>query len=529
MYNFIDVTEQGQRGISSEALIIKGKTIEEQIPQYNTLYVAGRETLSPDLKTLDVGVRDGTFKKYKRYPERVIRIGYQIITSTNEEFITAFQKLNNILNLEDEEIRFADDKNFYYIGTTSNIGKVDSGALSIKGEFEILCLDPFKYSNYETIITPTNNTFTFNYNGTYKTRPTFVVDFAETTEEEANCGYITFANQDEKFLQAGDSIGDSEESISKSERLLSQDFKVMPQGWSSNISETTANCEARGTAGIAKDAWGNNMLTGVSYPGKGEKGAYHGVSLTRNIPPDSAGHTGAKNFKFRYKQRFAMTPNATNERGGFHALLVNNDGGKRTIVCGVAFLKNDATSGYYRYFYINQPIGKKATSAKRIYPVSAAYRNNSTGYGTGAALYTTIEKDGENVIFDIAGGSKVSLTSSDIKDMEVNEITFAFTQLKAYPIIASNGIFNVEFVKNDSDTVTLKGKRFSSQDHLEINGDLGEILINDERKPAYGALSNNWEEFTINQGENKITYSYSDYITDDKAPEVKLKYRERFL
>ena len=55
--------------------------------------VRGREALSPDVYSESVGASDGSRLKYKRYPERIITVKYQIIAKTNEEFRDSYNKL----------------------------------------------------------------------------------------------------------------------------------------------------------------------------------------------------------------------------------------------------------------------------------------------------------------------------------------------------------------------------------------------------------------------------------------------------
>ena len=60
MYEFIDVNEvqEGSR-LPSEALQLNGEYIENIIDGYRTQHVSGREALSQELETYEVGVRDG--------------------------------------------------------------------------------------------------------------------------------------------------------------------------------------------------------------------------------------------------------------------------------------------------------------------------------------------------------------------------------------------------------------------------------------------------------------------------------------
>ena len=152
MYEFIDTVKAGYNPgqvLPSEALQINGEFIENQIAGYRTLTVTGREALSPEVSTYDTGIRDGSWLKGKRYPARVIRITYQLVANSNEEFRNAYNKLASILNVTNAQLIFNDETDKYFIGTPANIGEVPPGRNSVVGDFEILCLDPFKYSVIE--------------------------------------------------------------------------------------------------------------------------------------------------------------------------------------------------------------------------------------------------------------------------------------------------------------------------------------------------------------------------------------------
>ena len=59
MYSFVDTTDsQVGRDVPSEALMINGTLIEDEIPEYRTLHVSGRELLETEVTTLDSTVND---------------------------------------------------------------------------------------------------------------------------------------------------------------------------------------------------------------------------------------------------------------------------------------------------------------------------------------------------------------------------------------------------------------------------------------------------------------------------------------
>ena len=67
---------------------------------------------------------------------------------------------------------------------------------------------------------------------------------------------------------------------------------------------------------------------------------------------------------------------------------------------------------------------------------------------------------------------------------------------------------------------------FTTNDVLAIDCKDASIVKNEIPSPAYGALTNDWEEFTLNYGGNRIYTDYSDWVTDEHKPTFKLKYRE---
>ena len=87
LYKFRDVNEElTQEYIPAEALQINGELIETQIEGYHTLYVQGREALSPEINTYEIGTKNGEIRKNKRYPARTITVGYQLIAESADDY-----------------------------------------------------------------------------------------------------------------------------------------------------------------------------------------------------------------------------------------------------------------------------------------------------------------------------------------------------------------------------------------------------------------------------------------------------------
>ncbi len=289
-YQFRDVNENiAATPIPAEAMQINGVYLETEIVGYRTLYVKGREALSPELETLEIGTRDGSIRKSKRYPARIITVGYQLMAADDAAFRESYNKLGNILNVDDAEIIFNDEQDKFFIGTPTLVDDVDPGTNSVKGEIEITCLDPLKYSvvEYEaetSIDDP--GTLLVDYGGTYKAYPILEADFYdevetddETTTEltgNGDCGYVAFFTENEKIIQLGDPDEEDGQTIEgKSETLVSQTF-----------SKTTD----WGTA--AKALWSQNA--GVVVPSDVEKTGTIGMKVATYTVPAKAGNTSAR-------------------------------------------------------------------------------------------------------------------------------------------------------------------------------------------------------------------------------------------
>lgn len=686
MYNFVDTIEASESALlPSEALRINGKYIENAIPGYRTLSVSGREALSPDVTSYETGVRDGSNLQYKRYPERIIVVEYQLIAETNEAFRAAYNELGSILDVENAELIFNDEPDKFFVGTPCIIGRVTPGKNAVVGEFEILCTDPFKYSvvEYEAEPTPGESTIMIDYNGTYKSFPTLEAAFyhedeADFYQQEGNttsahgmgdCGYVAFFNEHKKIIQLGDPEETDTETYAKSQTLTNWYFRTSG-GWGNNAklvwaanqgsigpnvvdevgtlgmkayeynntepeittgtilnnkkssssaaptfyytvkakaydrTETAVKVEFSITAsmGTSSNYFGNGLglvasiydgskwhdvtlkktsaywkgksghtvnktitfsglsantasLTGLKFKvtrsdsygdagklsetacnsltiskyvaptpsayclrcsdyGTGEK--WHGASISRAVPADAAGDVGATNFTFSYIHKLSIGSgkNADKEIGSFQVTLTDKNG---KAVAGVIIHKNSKGKKGSIRFIVNNKIVEKIDA-------DVSYGNKKFALNK----TSTITKAGKKVTFNI-GGTKKTFSNAAIASAVVTKMTISMATYGTNTPLSYNGLYYVKFVKNNCDTFEDISNKFSANDIVEANCKNGEILLNGVPEPMYGALGNDWEEFYLTPGLNQIGYSYSDWVEDDYAPTVKVRYREVFL
>ncbi len=510
MYRFTDVTEKGSTMLPSEALRINGKYIEELVKGYKTLNVKGRELLLADIDEYSTGGADGTSMRRRKYPARVITVTFQLIAETNEQYRRAFEKLNAVLNVEDAQLIFDDEKDRYYIGTPSSYEDIDPGRNAVVGKFSIKCFDPFKYALTEKVITANkDNVFEFNYAGTYPAHPHFEVSLPTTS-----CGYMAFINQDGKIIQLGDP-----EEVDGFEIPPSELLEQVP---TFNSSEWTINANGlpnlRGNITLNGSLEPMNDRIAVASYGSGP--ALHGVSVTKKIKADSLRRDGAANFRCSWTHRFYATSN--NQLGEFQVLLCNNTGGKRTLVAGFSLTKLDNTIMARQTIYGGDVNG---SIPLRSFPVT--FNNVNTGVSTDTinTINTcTITKIGDRFIFNLYGTKHSLIVSGGTLD--VNEVSFVFATYGTAPALALSRIYNFKFIKDHADTFVDIPNKFSQGDEVQVDGDYGKIYLNKLATPEYGAIGNDWEGFKLTQGANRINVSMSDWT---KNAQLKLKYRERYI
>lgn len=534
MYYFSDTTGQAASpSLPAEALKLNGTYLEEAVTGYRTLYVTGRELLAPEVTLTEVGARDGTLFRRRRYPERVITVGYQLIATTDAGFRTAFNQLCRLLDVEEAQLIFADEPDKYFIGTPSEVGEIDPGRNAVTGEFSFTCADPFKYSVQEYTATPSaNGVFQIAYNGTMPGFPVLAADFtaAAAGSTADGCGYVAFLNNRGKIIQLGDPDEVDGVALDKSQTLVNQSFQTsnawntsVQAQWPKNVGTyLSTDITQTGTPGLALAATSEYFLTATSY-GSGEN--WHGPSVTRTLPADAAGETGAANFTLTYRNKIAVGKNAddTAQRGCLQLFLLAAD---NTVVAGVNVRKAKSGADGSIRFYVNSAKAEDVDIDLSYY--NQYFGNNNTAQGTKTAKTVKITKTGDTITFN-AGGVQRSYQSSALADKAVTKVQFTFLQYGTKSPLTHCGLYSVKFVKHNCTEWNDIPNKFSAGDQLSADCGSGEILLNDLPAPDLGALGNDWEEFALLPGENQIATAYSDWVASAQKPSFQVQYREVFL
>jgi hypothetical protein len=431
---------------------------------------------------------------------------------------------------------------------------VEPGLKCVVGEIEFLCLDPFKYSLqvYEATAqdvnmkgedgqTYTGKGFVIDYKGTYKAFPTLESHFfsqlengeSETTlTDDGDCGFVSFFNEDGKIIQFGNPEELDGNTYAKSQTLINQTF-ASSTSWGTTAKKLWALNSGVATKHEEKQVGGVKMYnfsgTGRNdwclIPSDYGSGATRcGPSITRTLSADASGEVGAKDFILTYKQR--MNPmagkDATKEVGIFHALIVSGSGTSRKILAGVRIAKHSVGdhSGKINIYVNDKMVHEESIQMTPANKLFSAIGNR----------VTTIRKDGNTVVFNIAGIRKsFNCYDTGFEDLKATQVTFIFSRYSAHLPLSFNGLYYAKFTKNNCATFKEIPNKFSADDVLTADCRSGEVLLNGLDGTEYGALGNDWEGFYLKPGMNQIGVAYSNWLTDTYAPTLKLRYREVFL
>lgn len=553
MYEFIDTNgHESTVSLPTEAVSLNGTYLENIIEGYRTLYVSGRESLATELNTFSVGVADGENFKGRRYPSRVLTIGFQLLCPDEAEFRLRFNQLNNILSIEEADFIFNDESDKFFTGYPVMDAEIEPGLNNVTGEWHIYCLYPFKRSiapitkstDDASGVTISGNTatFTFDYDGVIPARPVLRAEFASAKEggdynEDGDCGFVAFLNADESIIQLGNPEVIDVDELNANGTLANSEFDALTDWTASGIS-----------VGSITDTYWNrgagqtmNFATGIG-------------TLTRNT-------AGAVGFEFDIVQRLCV--NATGQTGSFKAHLKNAD----KVVVGytiektgsgtnatVSYILNDTVVGtdtidisYYNtsFGYCNRtPVyvqqtyqqkvvyyvkKKKKKKKKTKYVTKTRTVQNGWNY-TQSNLNSGISRDGGVVTFSVGNLPDRTFKSSDIENTAVYDVYFETTGT-----FHTNALRSCAFIRK-------AGVPFSEIPNVFTSGDIVEADCNDANvylyrsgsaeghlEPQYGALGNDWEDFEIKVGSNTIKAVWSDWVNANYKPTIKIIYNEVYI
>ena len=511
MYRFTDTIEDyaGSSQLPAEALQINGVFIENVIEGYRTLYTSGREMIAPEINALELSKRHGQIYRSRRYPARVITVGFQLIAPTPEEFRERFNILNGILYAEEAQLIFADEADKCFYGTLSSFESPEPGRNNITGEFSFTCSDPFKYSVEELTAEPVNGVIRIPYTGTVEARPALQVDFPKYGKN-GTCSYLAFRNSAGDTIQIGGvNTGDFAQDDTLANNLIYEFFSsaidamiycaddiycsdtlpcCLSTQWAVNdcVFMASEEVSASGSTTVTEEG-PDGRLVASSY-GSGEH--FHG-------PAVSALLTEVTNFELAFQNYFEAD---IEEKGVFIATL-NRIGNSETVLASLVMEKSEDRQSMDVLMVVNSDIRKKVTFNLPLSDASSR-----------------IAKEGSKIEFTVNGATYVIYDDS-IEDVGIHKAGFLLGAYSSEETLTTNSL---EWVRLTNDPGT-----FTLNDSVIADCRSASIKMNGVLRPALDVISNDWESFTLQPGINVIGTSYK--ATGTKIPKFKVKYREAYL
>ena len=507
MYAFVDTVNSGIVGtnLPTEAMSYNGVFLENEIDGYRTLSVTGRELMESEVTDQEIDGMDGSYYRYKTTPARTITVKYQLRARGSREFRDAFNKMNKLLSGEQVKVIFNDESDKYFIGTKTSNTQVDGGSNNVIGEIEIYCSDPRKYSTTEKEFTATDGVLNIVNEGTV---PVSIDYDVQTTSET---GYIGLVSE-EGIMQYGKIEELDGETYQRSELLATIDDFINCKDDTSGTDVMHPQYGANGTC--ATYDWFNQKFIGFGTVGT-KKGNANGGLRTLEIPADSNGIKGAKNFYSYFHLVFwAGLMGQTGE------MCINFLTADNKLICGCSWYKTDAigNTGHYEIWANGKMLRQWGYTTSHLQYQNPWYWN----WG-----HCDIYKEGANIRFFYYGGY-YNHYIPEIENMECTKIQIAFKQWgdrSGNKLMSRMGFDVINFTKHNVSKWSDIPNRYPSGTKITIDGKSSHVYVNGMARPQDEVLGTQYFKAPIGTSEIKVTCSE----WTKSQPTVKARIREAWL
>lgn len=523
MYSFVDTTtaQGGSSNLPSEAMKYNGVYLEDEIPGYRTLYVQGRELMEAEVEDQEITGIDGSVYYGKTYPPRTITVGYQLIAEDNDAFRSAFNKMNKILHAEQVQIIFADETDKYFIGTKLGSESPDPGMNAIVSEFEIYCPDPRKYSTTLKEFTASvgddgNLECEITNNGSLPACVNY-----EIINHQDN-GYIGIVSES-GVMEFGKREEADGENYKQNENLLFLDDFIEAPDDIDGYDGMHPHYGSNGT--LTTKTWFEKQFLTLNTPGA-ITGFANGGLRTVEIPADSEGNVGAKNFYAYFHLLFYACAMGQTAEMSIAFLTEDNK-----LICGVNWHKGDivGNSAYYDLVVHNPDAKPGDTMRGRVvkmytYQTNHIHSQNPWYWDWG---HCDIKKEGAKIKFYYFGNYPEYIVP-EVENMVCKKIQIACKQVQnrsGNKMMCMFGFDFFRFSKLGVEKWKDVPNRYSAGSTVTIDGEYGKFYVNDMPKQEDEILGTQY--FKAPPGESTVSFHFSTWNTT--KPTVKVKIREAWL
>lgn len=152
MYEFrnIDIDRSVQKKERSiEALNYGGHWLDDEIPGYTTLTTTGRHEFIRQI-TSQNRVDDGAIYLSSRLESRKIEVTFKLEAKAIDDYNERLKKLEYLLSKPNQPFYFADDSNFHFIGSVTELA-LEQPTLNTTGKITLSASDPYRYGKQKTL------------------------------------------------------------------------------------------------------------------------------------------------------------------------------------------------------------------------------------------------------------------------------------------------------------------------------------------------------------------------------------------
>lgn len=510
MYDFKDTTIQAEAGsnpLPAEAMQINGEYIENLIDGYRTLYVTGRDLLESDITEIQVGNSDGSEFQSKRNVPRTITVGYQLLSSSPEEFREKYNELSRILDQEQARLIFYDEPDKYFIGTKSEVGDVESGKLNVTGEFTFYCCDPYKHALTEKTFQASVNDgvmeVTIQNDGTEETSVNY------TIKHNHENGYVGIVSE-YGAMQYGKIDEVDSETLQRSEELFRFDgydaFSAMTNGQGILTEDFPKN-------GTWREDTYNDINSYLALNNVGSGSSWHGASKMITLPQDSSGSNVAQNFLCQTRVWFeAGRPSQT----GLLEFVIGDE--DDNLLASIHIIKTSTNSGSARVIMkiADEEVERIEFTANGSSPVAL----------NAGQLY--IRKSGE--VFEFYYHGKHTFRKPELSSKKAKSVTIFLGQHGSRGNSANDLVtrmyFDYLFFRKDNvDYENDIPNRYPAGSTLYINGEEGKVYLDGVNCGEDEIVGTQY--FKVPPGETVIQFLYSSFSSP--APTISASITEVYI
>lgn len=520
---------------------INGVWLNEAIPGYRTHSVEGRRDSTLEVINKELNKRDGSYFRYKRFKDRVIKISFGLISDTRVESQKSLDKLISVLDTTNMKVSFFDEPDIYIICNLSNFtcdeqDVTSSGVYFFTGTIELTLNDIYKHSSFETKVSkqPNLDTITLINKGS---APTPLTITSKIKKDSAYLGFVLDRNDSKTvYYQIGDQETNApfKKNTNDAETLFDDYAQTMINTWSHNIGYTVDDrynwnwCDIpskqsnftlwdeNGQKLAYCSDFGSEPVVDNSEAFNSRKFKWYGPTLTKSIPTNSAGKHPI-DWKFSYRVDFIY--NSVLQVGHQSMNLCGPNGESifsfsvEKNCCGSALMQ-----GIIRY---NNSKIRDCFTMPALGILKGSYGNmiNIEKRGYTITVSALVSGDGYNT-------EPLNKTYTlENKDVELRSITFStFRFHRQYPQMWYNGIYEAKLVMyNTESSVQVLKNGLNEGDVVKIDAIDNSCSINGSTN--WDAVDIGSQPLMLDPGTHTLRILTSAW---SPIPDVDVSYRERW-